>query len=376
MQKRLGKPGTLRPRWARAPPRHVSCRSAPPTPRDRHRRQELGGREAGAPDQHVGLVQRAVVGAHAAGLQPGDPPGDHLDVLAGQRGVPVVGEEQPLAADRVVRHQPAAQRPVRHLPAQGEPPGGPHRGDQRPADGGAAGERGVEPLGDPEDRPPLGGQAGRHPTEEPRGAARSTPGPASARRTARCAGRPSARPTRSTMPGTSWMALAPVPTTATRSPGQVDVVAPLRGVEGRAVEVGPGWTAPPGWRAGRPPRRRGPPRAGPPVVRTCQTPVASSKRAPSTSVPVRTRSSRPSASAVAREVGEDLRLAGVAPAPVRVGRPRPGVERRRHVARGVGVGVVAPDAADLVGALQDDHVAQAAAQQLAGHAQAAEARPR
>ncbi len=342
-------------------------------PRDRHRRQELGGREAGAPDQDVGLVQRAVVGAHAAGLQPGDAPGDHLDVLPGQRGVPVVGEEQPLAADRVVRHQAAAQRPVRHLPAQGEPPGGPHRGDQRPADRGAAGERGVEPLGDPEDRPPLGGQAGRHPTEEPpvpRGVL-----PVRLRHDVRRAaledrqrGHP-VHDARHELDGAGAGAHHGHP-----PPGQVDVVAPLRGVEGGAVEVA---------RDGRHHRvgeladrrdqevrlERAPGRPHVPDAGRLVEAGAEHLGAGAHQVEQALRLGG------GPEVGQDLRLAGVAPAPVRVGRPRPGVERRRHVARGVGVGVVAPDAADLVGALQDDHVAQAAAQQLAGHAQAAEARP-
>ena len=48
-----------------------------------------------------------VGGAHAAGLDPADRLGHDVDVVAVQRGVPVVGEQQPLAADLVVGHQPA-----------------------------------------------------------------------------------------------------------------------------------------------------------------------------------------------------------------------------------------------------------------------------
>ena len=75
----------------------------------------------------------------------------------------------------------------------------------------------------------------------------------------------------------------------------------------------------------------------------------------------------------ALQVGEDLRLAGVAVPPVRVRRPRPGVQRRRGVAGRARVGVVAPDAADLVGLLEHGDVADAGPEQLGGDTEAAEA---
>ena len=75
----------------------------------------------------------------------------------------------------------------------------------------------------------------------------------------------------------------------------------------------------------------------------------------------------------ALQVLEDLRLPGVAVAPAGVGRPGPGVERRRGVAGRVRVGVVAPDAAHLVGLLEDGDVRDAGAEQLGGDAEAAEA---
>ena len=75
----------------------------------------------------------------------------------------------------------------------------------------------------------------------------------------------------------------------------------------------------------------------------------------------------------ALEVGEDLGLPGVAVAPRRVERPRPGVERRRDVAGRAGVGVVAPDAADGVRALEHHDVLDALPAQRVRRAEPAEA---
>jgi hypothetical protein len=74
------------------------------------------------------------------------------------------------------------------------------------------------------------------------------------------------------------------------------------------------------------------------------------------------------------DVGEDLRLLAVAPRPLRVGGERVGVERGRHVARGAGVGVVAPDPAHPVGLLQHGHPGDAAPHQLARGSEPSEAR--
>ena len=58
-----GKPGTVIPRWACAPPAHASAQRAPAGAGDLHREHEVGRPEAGAPDDAVDLVQRAVGGA-------------------------------------------------------------------------------------------------------------------------------------------------------------------------------------------------------------------------------------------------------------------------------------------------------------------------
>ena len=109
-------------------------------------------------------------------------------------------------------------------------------------------------------------------------------------------------PTSSTIPGTNWIALAPVPTTATRLPvrstswrhsaewkaGPANVSAPgIAGTTG--LESWP--TAEITTSASY---------AVPSVSSTRQRPVSSSNRHEATSTPVRTRSSRPSRSAASR----------------------------------------------------------------------------
>ena len=119
--------------------------------------------------------------------------------------------------------------------------------------------------------------------------------------------------------------------------GQVDVVAPLGGVEGRPGE-------------GVDARERRDHRVGEladggddhvGVVRrarrrrsTVHVPAALVERARATSTPVRDQVEQALALGGVAEVGQDLGLPGVAPAPGRVDRPRPRVERRRHVAGG------------------------------------------
>ena len=56
------------------------------------------------------------------------------------------------------------------------------------------------------------------------------------------------------------------------------------------------------------------------------------------------------------QVSEDLRLGRIGAAPARVGRERELIKVRLHVARAAGIGVVAPHAADLIGALEDEEV--------------------
>ena len=244
-----------------------------------------------------------------AGSTPVTALGDHLDVVAGQRGVPVVGEQQPLAADRVVGHQLGGAAPGRAPGGAAAPPGQRARAISAAWRSGSRRRARVLSCSVSRKVAPrstawvagTGGRAG--------GGARCTPGPASARRTARSAGRRSARPTRSTMPGTNWIALAPVPTTATRLPAS-----------GRRR----GATA----RSGTPGRRRfGPGRSGTTGLEswpTAETTRSASRSSPSavvdvpdaasprrraravTSMPVRTRSSRPARPAVRAQVGQDL----------------------------------------------------------------------
>ena len=106
--------------------------------------EELGGREAGAVDDHVDLVDGAVAAAHALGQHLDDRLGDDVDVGLGERGVPLGREQQPLAAERVVGHQLLAQLGVADLGAQLHPPGQLHRLLDRVA----AGERAVQLLGE------------------------------------------------------------------------------------------------------------------------------------------------------------------------------------------------------------------------------------
>ena len=75
----------------------------------------------------------------------------------------------------------------------------------------------------------------------------------------------------------------------------------------------------------------------------------------------------------AAQVGVDLGGGGVGAAPVGVRREGERVQVRLHVAGAAGVGVVAPDAADVAGALEDEEVVEARLQQADGQAEAAEA---
>ena len=77
----------------------------------------------------------------------------------------------------------------------------------------------------------------------------------------------------------------------------------------------------------------------------------------------------------APQVGVDLLLGREAARPVALRREGERVQVARDVARRTGVGVVAPDAADVVAALEQDEVALAVLQQPHGGADAPEARP-
>ena len=76
----------------------------------------------------------------------------------------------------------------------------------------------------------------------------------------------------------------------------------------------------------------------------------------------------------AAQVGVDLGLQRVPLAPARVDGEGEGVQRRGDVAAGAGVGVVAPDATDVVATLPQAHVVVAVREELGGDRDAAEAR--
>ena len=75
------------------------------------------------------------------------------------------------------------------------------------------------------------------------------------------------------------------------------------------------------------------------------------------------------------EVAEDLGLVGVRLGPVGLQGEGVGVEVRRHVAGGAGVGVRPPGAADAVGRLEDHEITPPGLDQLHGQSEAARPRP-
>ncbi len=75
------------------------------------------------------------------------------------------------------------------------------------------------------------------------------------------------------------------------------------------------------------------------------------------------------------QVGKDLCLARIPAVSVLVGREREAVQVRGDITRAPGVGVVAPDSAQVVGFLDDEVVAEASALQGDGHAEAADPGP-
>jgi hypothetical protein len=72
------------------------------------------GVEARGQDEHVQLVQTAIPGHHAPGLDVVDALGHQLHVLLGQGGIEVAGHDQPLAHGLVVGRELAAQLGVLH----------------------------------------------------------------------------------------------------------------------------------------------------------------------------------------------------------------------------------------------------------------------
>src|SRR6202034_4822957 len=82
---------------------------------------------------------------------------------------------------------------------------------------------------------------------------------------------------------------------------------------------------------------------------------------------------RPDAEAVGAvlEVAEYLGLVGVGLGPVGLQGEGVGVEVRRHIAGGTGVGVGAPGATDALGGLEEHEVASAGLHELYGQSEAA-----
>jgi hypothetical protein len=169
-------------------------------------------REARAVDQHIERAQLAVLGHDARGLDAGDGVGHQLHVRPRQRGVVVVGDEDPLTTHAIVRREAGAEHRIGDLRLEvlaGDPLGqaldpGPAQEGDRAILLGSVDERAVE--------------AGHHGVLE----RASLPGAEGAvglgddpwRRALKERQAPAAAATG----GTSWIALAPVPITPTRRP--------------------------------------------------------------------------------------------------------------------------------------------------------------
>ena len=184
-------------------------------------------------------------------------------------------------------------------------------------------------------------------------------------------------PTSGAIDGTIWMALAPVPTTATVLPAEVERVVPPRRVERLALER----------REARDVRQL---RAAerPAARHERRAPGTSARRVVSTVPSARARSSQPGADDACAEpdvrtdavlvgavpqVLEDLPLRGEVARPAGPRLERERVEVRLHVAGAARVVVVAPGAADVARLLEDDEVVDSRLLQADGHAQAGEA---
>lgn len=338
-------------------------------PRDVDGGEEVGGREAGAPDDDVRLVQPSVGGPDPGCFHGRHRLGHDVHVRPGQRGVPLVREEQALAAEGVVRDQLGPEPGVPDL----LPERGPPESQEATAQARVTDHRRVEALGAGEGGPATGLLGAREAlvgsTVEARvGAVRLRydvgRGPLEHHHR-RHLGRDPGHELDRTRTGAD-----------DRDPlaGQVDVVAPPCGVEGGADEQVPsrelgddrlgeladGRDEDVGLQllAVRRTHRPGRGRVGPPGRGDGDA---------GAHVPADARLLGDAA-----DVGVDLGLGRVAASPAGVGGERPGVERGGHVARSARVGVVSPDAAHVVRALEDGEIGEAGAQQLDPHAQAAE----
>jgi hypothetical protein len=157
--------------------------------------------------------------------------------------------------------------------------------------------------------------------------------------------------------------------------GELDVVAPLRGVKrgaGEAVEAGDRGQLGDGEL----------PAGGDQHVRFVVAVARFEQPRVAVLLPVRARDLDVRVDALEHAVAAgdvfevllDLGLGREAPRPARVGRERELVQVRGHVAGGAGIGVVVPRAADALAAVEDGHVVVAGAAQHDGGGDAAEAR--
>ena len=234
-----------------------------------------------------------------------------------------------------------------------------------------------------------GSRSPRGPSRSPSASAAAAPGSAGRRARSRRVMRRSRRgitqgavrwnrcsvETRGWICGTNWIALAPVPITATRSPSRSWSWSQVGGVEDRRPRIvaGPGSRAASARAAARR-RRPGRGRAsGPLEVSSRQRRASSSQRGASTSQPKRTCGRQALVGRDPAQVVADLGLGREGRAPVRVGREGERVDVAGHVAATARVGVLAPGAADLARPLEDDEVVAAGALQPAGHREAGEA---
>ncbi len=351
---------TARPRVGEGP-------AAPPHHRDVT--EEVGRLEAGPEHDDVGVVARARRSDRPVGADPDDRLVDHRHVGSEERRVPLVGDEDPLAPDRVVGHDGALGERLRddvrpqlrgeqggHAPAQpapfaeGEPPGLHH-----PVGPPAQGPLGRRHLGQHSSPDALVGAVvlGRH-----------------------VARRALEDGDRGRLPGERWDELdgaRPAADDGDPLAGDVDGVVPARGVpppagealealEARhvgAVELAAGEDDDRGLeRAGRAvgaqhvdvPRAAVLIQVGPDDGGRHQEVVAQAEPlGEGTRVP------------------EDLGLLGVAARPVALGGEREGVKVGRHVAPGARVRVVAPRTADFVRLLDDGEAVEAGPHQLGSH---------
>ena len=98
---RFGKPGIVAPRWALGLPCQTSSSVLPCGPRTMPPDRHVGDLEAGAEDDRVDLALLAVAGHDRVRRDLLDAAGEQLDVGLGERRVPLVRGQDPLAADRV-----------------------------------------------------------------------------------------------------------------------------------------------------------------------------------------------------------------------------------------------------------------------------------